>query len=239
MKSLYIYLFLLFFVGCKKDEVTFKTSSSINVVNAAIDITAIKVNPSNKSINYAKTTDVVAYGTSKFYFSELGQQTLTAVSTADTTKVLFSNNFNSEGGFHTLYLAGQAPNIDTLFRREVNFPFIKTDVTTPAIEDNVTTLRFVNLSPNSPALKINIRNSTTNEVDNFSYKSISEWKRYMNKAATTTIFEIRNASTNALLLTYTFGASATNKFKNVALVIKGLVGGTGTNAFGVFPVNYF
>jgi hypothetical protein len=46
--------------------------------------------------------------------------------------------------------------------------------------------------------------------------------------------------TDALLLTYTFSATATNRFKNVSLLIKGLLGTTtGTNEFSVSSVNYF
>ncbi len=234
-------LLVLGFIACKKNKEVFKTSSSINVINAVVGLPSVKINPGVNPFFYSKTSDVVNYSANRFYFVELGQRTIEAVSNADTTKALFNLNYNMQSGFYTMYLAGQFPNVDTLFRKEVNFPFIKTDVTTPLLEDNVTTVRFVNLSPNSPTVQINIRNSTTNEVINLSYKSISDWKRYVNKATGTTnyVFELRNEATNAILLTYTFGATATNKYKNVALVIKGLVGGTGVNAFGIFPVNYF
>ncbi len=242
MKKLIILILnAICFFACKKEEKTFRTSSTINVINSAIGITQVKVNPSSKSLNYAMTTASVNYSASKFYYAEIGFHSLVAVASTDTTKTLFRGSFDFQPGIYTMYLGGQAPNIDTLFRKEFDFPFIKTDIAKPATADSAVNVRFVNLSPNSPALKINIKNSTSNEVDNFTYKSIGKWKAYNNKAATTTnyIFEVRNASTNELILTYTFGASATNRFKNVALIIKGLVGGTGSNVLGIFPANYF
>lgn len=228
-------------MACKKDDKVLISVTTINVVNAAIDVASVKVNTSENPVAYSKTTDVVNFGANRFYYAARGLNTINAVATADTTKMLFNKKTDLGIGFYTLYLAGQAPNVDTLFRREDNFPFIKTDVTVPAIENHVTSVRFVNLSPNSPALKINIKNSVINEIENFTYKSIGNWKGYGNSAAGTTnyIFKVRNAATNAILLTYTFGATTTNRFKNVALVIKGLIGGTGANAFGIFPVNYF
>lgn len=228
-------------MACKKEDKVFQSVATINVVNAAVDVVSVKASTSEKPIVYSKTTDVVNFGANRFYSAARGSAQITVVATADTTKMLFNRKAELGIGFYTLYLAGQNPNVDTLFRKEDNFPFIKTDVTRPTSTDSVVNVRFVNLSPNSPALKINVRNSTTNEVDNFSYKSIGNWKAYPNKATGTTayIFEIRNASTNAILLTYTFNATATNRFLNVALVLKGLVGATGTNAFGVQVVNYF
>jgi hypothetical protein len=241
MTKIVLLLFACCLFSCKKNTESIKTSSSINVINAAVDIAAIKINPGVSDFSYVKTTDVVNFGASKFYFAELGQHYIIAVSNLDTTKVLFNGSYDMQPGFYTMYLAGQAPNIDTMFKKETGMPFIKTDVSTPDPADYVTNVRFVNLSPNSPALKINIKNSSSNEVENFGYKSIGSWKGYGNSATGTTnyIFEVRNAETNAILLTYTFGATTTNRFKNVALVIKGLVGGTGTNAFGIFSANYF
>ncbi len=240
MKYLYILIIAIGLLSCQKDEV-FKTSSSINIINAVVDLPSIKVNPSGQMVSYTKITDIVNFSASKMYFADIGRHEIVAVSNIDTTKIVFKQTYDFQPGFYTAYLTGHAPNIDTMFRKEIDMPFIKTDVVIPNTSDNVTFMRFVNLSPNSPALKINIKNSIINEVDNFSYKGISAWKPYDNKLTGTTnyIFEVRNATTNAILLTYTFGATSTNKFKNVALVIKGLVGGSGTNALGIFPSNYF
>lgn len=242
MRNSVLFLFAIGLIACKKDVKEFKTSSSINVINAAIDIASIKFNPGVKGFSFSRATDLVNYGTSRIYLTELGARSLVAVSGIDTNKVLFNGNYTMDPGFYTMYITGQSSKVDTIFKKELDFPFIKTDVTIPLNENNVTNVRFVNLSPNSPILKINVKNNSANEVDNLAYKDISGWKSYDNKAAGTTsyVFEIRNAATNSLLLTYTFSATSTNKFKNVALIIRGLSGiTTGTNAFGIFPSNYF
>ncbi|WEK20027.1 MAG: hypothetical protein P0Y49_02525 [Candidatus Pedobacter colombiensis] len=242
MKNAWILVFAVCFAACKKDAEVFKTSSSINVINAAVDLGGLKVNPAGKAYSFAKTTDQVLYGANRFYYAELGYKALIAVPTADTTKLLFNESHHMESGFYTLYISGTAAKVESMLLKEVDFPFIKTDVTTPASANFVTNVRFVNLSPNSPAVKIKIKNNAVNEVDNLAYKGISNWNRYTNKATATTpyIFEVRDASSDALLFSYTFNATVTNRFKNVALIIKGLVGtSTGVNAFGIFVVNYF
>lgn len=241
MKTIYILMITICCFACKKDERKITSITNINVVNAAIDLPAIKVSTTGKKTNYAMITDQVTYGTNKVYYSETGAATLTAVATSDTTKLLFNRSIELTTGFYTMYIAGQFPNVDTLFRQEVNFPFIKTDISKPITADSVVNIRFINLSPNSPTLIVNIRNSTVNEFNDLTYKMIGNWKAYPAKLATTAyVFEIRNAITNAILTSYTFSATATNRFKNVSLIIKGLAGTTsGVNAFNVFPVNYF
>ena len=228
-------------LSCKKQQMAPAAAATINIVNAAIDLTAVKINPTGETISYKNTTDQVGYSAGKLYYAQVGVHGFEIVNSADTTKRIFNGNLDFESTIYTMYLVGQSPNIDTILRKESNLPFIKTDVTVPKSMDSVVYVRFVNLSPNSPTLKINIKNNTLNETDNLTFKSIGSWKSYQNKnvAATSYVFEIRDVTTNVILSTYTFSANATNRFKNVTLVIKGLVGTSGTNAFGVFPVNYF
>lgn len=240
MKKTYLALLIPFLFACKKDKNIVQTSSTINVVNAVIGEANIKVNPSGRNISFNKITDLVAFGTGRFYYSSLSLGSLVAVSALDTTKTLFERTINFEPGIYTLYLSGQAPAIDTLFRKETNYPMIRTDIAKPPSADSVVNVRFVNLSPNSPALNVNIKNNTNNEIENFSYKGIGSWKAYPSKLTSTVYsFEVRNAQSNAILLTYNFTANATNRFRNVALVIRGMVGGTGTNALAISPINYF
>jgi hypothetical protein len=199
---------------------------------------------------------MVNYGIGTFYYVPRTNFNVKVVATSDTTTFLVNNTFKFNQILYTLYIAGQAPVYDTLFRAETNFPIIKTDVTIPPSADSVVNIRFVNLSPNSVPVKIvkitpvyppvtPSQNVTTTEVDNLVYKGISNWKPCdaritgtMTSRAYT--FQVQDASTSAVLATFSFTASSTNRFKNVALVIKGLQGTTsGTNAFGLFAVNYF
>src|SRR5687768_6036515 len=60
------------FASCKKDDNLIKTSSSMNIINAAIDVPSLKINPTGKTISYASAMDVVLYGASGFDFAEIG-----------------------------------------------------------------------------------------------------------------------------------------------------------------------
>lgn len=242
MKVLKIGMVAICLIACKKEKEVAITSSTINVINAAIDVTALKVNPTGKNISYLTTTNQVNYGASQLYYAKTGIKSLIVVSSLDTTKVLFNRNIDFQAGFYSMYISGTASNIDTIFRKEINYPYIKTDISIPQPIDSVVNVRFVNLSPNSPPLNINIKSNQSSELTNLAYKSIGNWKAYSNNKATGVInyiFEIRDSSSNTILLTYTFTATSTNRFKNVNLIIRGLIGSTGANAFGISASNFF
>lgn len=227
---------LLFLVSACKDDNNFEPTATANitVVNAAVDAGPIKVNAgASSAFSYAKAT-ALAYGASARYANYVGTYPITVVSSTDTTKTLFSRTIDLKP-ISTLYLAGQSPTIDTMYRVETNFPFIQaTDINA----EFAGYVRFVNLSPNSPALNIKLTTVTTNEATGLAYKGITPFIKY--PALTTTanyVFEIRNATTNTVLTTISL-SSATIRFKTISIIIRGLVGGTGTNAFGTLQVSY-
>jgi hypothetical protein len=225
-------------LSCSKTKEIQRNSGAVNVINMAVDIPAIKVNTTGSVINYAATTTQVAYGTGRLYSAPTGNIQFVIVPSADTNRLLVNNTYNLQSAVYTMYITGTTTAVDTIFRQETNFPFIRTDVVTP---DSLINIRFVNLSPNSVPVKIKLASVATNEVDNLAYKGITDFKAYTAKIANTSyLFQVRNAATDALLLTYTFSVTGTNRFKNVALIIKGLQGTTtGTNAYSVSAVNYF
>lgn len=231
---------LVMATACKK---TYRNLSGgtadVQVINMAIDVPSIQLNMNGQPFVY-RTEAKVAYGASAFYFAKRAQNSFTVVNAADSTKFIAGGNVNFTGTMYTIYIAGKSPNIDTVVREETNYPFIASDkIYTGA--DSVVNIRFANMSPNSVPVKINVKGSATNEVASLPYKGIIPFKAYAAKPANTSyVFEVRDAGTNALLLTYTFSVTATNRFKNVALVLKGLQGTTtGTNAYGIAAINYF
>lgn len=234
-------LSFLLFASCKKTEHEIRTAATINVINTAIDVPGIKVNPSGGPFVYVGNADSVKFGANKFYFSPTNGSVITAVALADTSRRLINMSVNLKSAIYSLYVAGTSTAVDTMFREETNFPFISMNkVFTTA--DSVVNVRFVNLSPNSVPVKVKIASLSTNEVDNLPYKGFSDWKAYKAgpTATTTYSFQVRDVATDALLTTFSFSATSTNRFKNVSLIIKGLQGTTtGTNAFGIFAVNYF
>ncbi|MET1055801.1 MAG: hypothetical protein ABWY16_10880 [Pedobacter sp.] len=229
---------ILLFLGaaCEKDNDEIKATANITVINAAVGTGAVRVNPgAGSGFAYSKASDL-GYGSSSVYGAFRGQNTVTVVSATDTTKTLFIRSVELQS-INSLYIAGQSPTIDTIFRAEKNLPYIQSSVLSP---DSSVYIRFVNLSPNSTPLNITIRAAASNEVSALAYKGISEFKKYASKTASTSyIFEVRDAATNTLRSTLTFNAT-TNRYKTLSLVIRGLMGTTtGTDAFGIFQVNYF
>jgi len=227
------------FLGCSKNinNTSNSLTSSVNVINAAVNVAGIKVNTNGVPIIYASATQV-GYGASAIYYVPRITTPVTVVASADTTTYLLNKSFDFHSGIYSLYIAGQAGAIDTILKEETSYPFIRTDVVMP---DSSIYLRFVNLSPNSSPININIKSSTATEATSLSYKSITDFKKYPALAANANyIFEIRDASSNTLLISYTFNVTATNRFKNVAIILKGLAGTTtGTNTLSAFASNYF
>jgi hypothetical protein len=233
-----ILLMVLLFQGCKKETEDIKLTATVNIINAAVNVPGVKVNTSGGNIVYSIVTQI-AYGAGQLNYVPRTSTPVVIVKAADST-ALVNITFNFQSPVYSLYLVGQSPAIENMLVEETNFPFIRQDITAPS-SDSVVNVRFVNLSPNSVPVKIKINGATVNEVDNLPYKSVSAWKAYTAKLVTTNYaFQVRNAATDALLASYTFSATGTNRFKNVALIIKGLQGTTsGVNAYGVSVVNYF
>jgi hypothetical protein len=242
MNKLVIILLAFLILGntsCKKGVQEAPTSYTMVIVNSAIGLSAVQVNPTgNSKITYS-TTPQVTFGARGIYYVNTGEP-ISIVATSDTTISLIKRSFDFTSGWYSMFITGQSPALDTIIKAETDLPFIRNDITNPT-SDSIVNVRFINLSPNSVPVKIKIASSTGNEVNSLPYKSISAWKAYTALAATTNYsLQIRDAITDALLASYTFTANATNRFKNVTLAIKGLQGTTtGTNAFGVFAVNYF
>lgn len=227
---------LLFLAAaCKKDETKYSATSDIFVINAAVGAGSIKVNPgSGGSFSYAKAADI-AYGASNMYPGFVGNTTVTVVSSTDTTKTLAQNSLNVQP-ISTLYISGQSPTIDTMFRVEKNLPYIAGSVINA---DSSLYIRFVNLSPNSTPLKVNIKAATSNVTSNLGYRGITDFVKYSAKATSGSYtFEFRDASTNAVLSTFVVNSN-TFRYRTIAIIVKGLSGTTsGPNAFSIFQVNY-
>lgn len=224
------------FSACEKDDKDdFKATASIIVINASVGNGSVKVNPrAGSGFSYAKASDI-AYGASSAFGAFVGNHAITVVSSTDTTKTMFRRDINLPA-ISTLYLAGQTPTVDSIYRTEPNLPYIQSAKLNP---DSSLNVRFVNLSPNSPAVNVTLGASTTNEFANIAYKGISGFKNYKAPlTATNYVFNIRDAATNIILTSITLN-STNNRFKTLSIIMRGLVGGTGATALGTFQVNYF
>jgi hypothetical protein len=110
-KKLYaIPLMLAFaFTACEKDDNDPKPTANVTVINAAVDAGPIKVagGAGNVPFPFSQAT-AIAYGTNGSFASFPGTNTITVVSSTDTTKTFFSRTLNLQP-ISTLYIAGQSP----------------------------------------------------------------------------------------------------------------------------------
>ena len=217
--------------SCKKDTVKAPPSYTIVVANAALGVSA------KTSFTNAGTVNPNARG---LYYAQTGQQ-ITIAPAAEPTNYFFNQSPNYTHGLYSLFIHGDSTSPQTILIDDTDRPFIPNDKTYSGA-DSVVNVRFINLSPNSVPLKIKISTATNNEADALAYKDITTWRPFKAGPAATTnhSIQIRDAATDALITTYTFAANATKRFKNVTLMIRGLMGTTsGVNAFGVTEINYF
>lgn len=224
-------IFLSFITGCKKETPQASPSYTLVVANAALGVKA--------QTNFANA-GTVAYNGRGIYFAQTGQQ-ITVSTPAAPTAYFFNQEPDYKTGLYSLFVHGDSTAPQTILIDDSNRPFVPNDKIYTSI-DSVVYLRFINLSPNSVPLKIKVSTASTNEADALAYKEVTTWRAFKAAPAATTTYsiQIRNAATDALITTYSFAANATKRFKNVTLMIRGLMGTTtGVNAFGVTEINYF
>ena len=227
---LIIALAVLTIYGCKQEELKIPTSYTLFVANAGVN---------SKLITNFTSTPILTQNSRGIYYVQTSQK----VSIADTTapdNPIINKSLDYTNGVYSIFVAGQSPTFETIIKEETDLPLIPNDKIYSSA-DSVVNVRFINLSPNSVPLKIKISTATTNEADALAYKDITTWRSFKAVASSTTYsLQIRNASTDALITTYSFVANATKRFKNVTLMIRGLQGTTsGVNSFGVTEINYF
>jgi hypothetical protein len=199
---------------------------------------AIKLKLNNET-SYWNSLPAIGYGARAFSYAERKPTTFSIIDSEDSTTYLFNATLDLTAPIYSLFITGVAPVVDTVFRAETNYPYVSQSFIPPR-EDSIVYIRFANLSPNSMPINIRLKDAPTNEVSNLAYKAITDFKSYPADSSVHHYnFEIRDAIADTLLLKYSFNVTDTNRFKNVALILKGLQGGTNGDAFSVSEVNYF
>ncbi len=221
---------MILFSACKKEALKTTPVASINIVNASVNLAASKASFAGGAGNYYLIATTTAYGANTVYgVSANTSVPLTVINSADSTKILYNNTLNfSNGDMYTLYLAGTATAPDTIQRKE----------SIPSYLDSSCGVRFINLSYNSTPIKVTLSTTpTVNEVVSLAYKAQSDFIKYdATLANNTRIFQVRDASTNAVLASYTLTAP---RFFSCTLAWIGQTGVTGTNAPKVQRINNY
>ncbi len=231
--------------------------SSLTIINAVVGSAPLVTNFSGTDpITWYLGADKIAYNTfstSDYYdnnqlASYSGMQQLALYQYPDTLqkdKPLFNLALNlPSGSINSLYLTGTVDTPDTLFTVE-RLPF-------HAVSDSGAGIRFVNLSPNSAPVSINILGKDNgSEVAALPYKGITGFKSYpASQDISSYTFEFRDAATGTLLTTYI--ADGINnaesdpyfpakiwRSKNTTLALLGLQGGSGAAAQTVLMINNY
>lgn len=214
--------------GCRKDKAEPVPLSSITITNVVVggaqamlgNHTATIQNINNNSgVNFS-----IPAGKSQLYVWPVG----------DSLHPYYNQSLTSAPQeIYSLFLTGTPAAVDTLLIRE----------NLPVHNDSTFGVRFINLAPGSPAVKLTLSTSATvSELGDVSYKQASAFKIYPASSTNTTYnFQIRNAATDALISSVAFsGTSAATgipRFNNITLVLRGLV--NGTPAAGITRVNHY
>lgn len=223
-------LFLsLGFMSCHKSG-SIVAPSSVTIVNAlAGSDPIVPVFGIGNPPNFENAVQI-NYGSSQVYSPLSGNTSLSIKPITDTNHSIFNGNLDLKpGGIYSIYFSGNLTKPDTLLSWDI----------IPVHADSTVGIRFINLSPGSEALSINLIGTSdpVSAYNSLEYRKIGPFKSYPAHAgaASEYDFEIRNAKTGDVLATFNWSYSL---FKNTTVVISG-VENSGDNPIIVFTVNNY
>jgi hypothetical protein len=225
-------LSLVIFFSCKKssyNEVV--PTAALNVINAATDVPALSVNFTRNPISFSKYQQLISYGASWEWGLPPLDTTISLISSADTSNIFYSSPFSFKAGkIYSLYVVSGAAKGDILFMED----------SIPAYQDSAAGIRFINLSPDSGPVTINMQGSDPGQTEfqEMAFKQISPFKKYsiaspFNGAYN---FEIWSKTTNTLLANFTWSCRFQ---RNHTAVISGSIDPSSLTPINVFPVNNY
>lgn len=240
-------LLMLILASCAK-QTTAPGNASLTLINGVVGNSSLVTNfKGGNPFEYYHANRIYYKAYSDYnnrYTQFSGTQQLALYQYPDTTEKsvpLFNLVLDLPiGSIHTLFLTGTVASPDTLF--------IKDDLPYHVTADSSMGIRFVNLSPGSKDVSINIKGQTgAPEVARLPYKGSTVFKKYSAGFEVPDYeFEFRDAASGALLGSFiTVGIYHQTTvwahpwmYKNFTLALVGLPGGTGTNAPGVMLIRY-
>ena len=195
----------------------------------------------------ASSNELLTYNISRRYSSHTGSFRFTPFlldeSTYEPVKPsLYQLNIPVEpNSIQTLFMAGNLHQPDTFLVKDEPLSF--------AIEDSSMSFRFVNLSPGSTPVSVNLQGAINgSEVSSLAYKSITAFRKYKADAGISQyIFEFRDAASGELLTTFpVYGINAAGnenapnlwRRRNFTIVFNGNPGTAQEWPQTAFIVNY-
>lgn len=231
--------------SCSKDNVSPSGGASLIIVNAIVGSSNLVTNfTSNTPLIYYQTAQQISFGSYKEFGNYSGTINLSLSQIIDTTHTLFNGVVNlPQNAIQTLFLTGTTTLPESFQTTDTLSYHNPTDSTVG--------VRFVNLSPGSNPISVNISgNSNGSEIASLVYKNITSFKNYpATSAVSSYVFQIRDAGSGTLLGTFTMsginngtGTNTSNnvyRYRNVTIALKGLPGGSGNNAQGTFLISNY
>lgn len=215
------------FISCKKDAPNYRPLSSLKVVNTLTGGAVVKVNNNGTTVSNNAVAD---------FSLPIGNPDIYVYPVADSANPYYTSNKGvavSEGDIFTCFIGGNVANKTALLVKE----------NLPVHTDSTAGVRFINLSPGSPVVKVTLSTSTgTSEFGDIVYGQPTEFKSYAAASINSTYtFQVRNAANNTIIASITMSgttlASFVPRFRNVTLVLRGVVGGS--PAAGITRVNHY
>lgn len=228
LKYLLLFAVTFIFASCKEDEFESLPMGAINITNVVIGGTTVKMGTALRDsaiVNNYKRWSFITGNTEFRVFPTNSPSTPYYNQTVQT----------NEGEWYSLYLTGTAPNVESVFLKE----------TLPTFKSEQCAIKIVNLSPNGTSLNVTLSTTPTiNEFSNLAYKQVTDYKTYaipFTATAANFTFQVRDASGATVLTSLALNATQLNglRYDSATIVIRGMVGGTGTSALGLIYVpNY-
>ncbi len=223
------------FFSCKKDNSSTAGIASFTIINAVqgSDPFIADPNGADSVAAYFSTTPQIGYGASQEYSLVSGNIPLVVYDIADTVNAVFRNTLSLKGNnIYSLFLAGvyssNAQNKPDTVLNIDQIPYYG--------NDSSAGVRFINLSPDSKPISINLAGNpgSQTEFSSLGYKQISAFKTYSAASGVggSYNFEIRDQASDSLLTTYSWNYILQ---KNNTIVISGLE----SNGLNLFSVNNY
>jgi len=228
-------LLIFFTISCTKQTVPLGPGlTTLTIVNAVSGSSSLIANVNGQLPNYINQPSI-GYASYLLYDFSGGNTTISFRDKTDTTTAIITTGSMSLPNYsiHSLFLSGTLSAPDTLLVTDI-LPVHGLSV--HDVSDSTAGIRFVNLSPGSAPISINLQGSPNgSEVSDLTYKRITDFINYSTTSDVSSyIFEFRDAGTGNLLSTYTIdgvnngtnGNTSKNnvRFRNLTIVFYGLPG---------------
>jgi hypothetical protein len=207
MKKIFVFLLIAsIFLACHDSNVKPSALSSFNITNVVIGGNTLTLNNTGSNIlNNSYTQCTLFAGESQIKLDD---------TSIHPQQVYYDQTISTiSGSYYSLFLTGaSSTQIDNILIKENYSNYT----------DSVAGVRFINLSPGSNPVSVDITGKTNgSEVTNLAYKAFTSFNKYSATTANSSYnFEFRDVVTGTLIATYSLSPPV---FKNVTLALTGLV----------------